>query len=54
MEDLSRWPLLAGIRSPRDVKALTDKQLTALAAEIRDYLVFRVGENGGARVPGEL
>jgi len=39
--------LLASIHTPLDVKALSEKQLKQLAHEIRDYLVFRVSENGG-------
>lgn len=47
MEDFSKWPTLARVNDPADVKALDAKELPALASEIRDYLVFRVGENGG-------
>ena len=47
MENFEKWPLLAGIHSPADLKALSKKELPRLAAELRDYLVFRVGENGG-------
>lgn len=47
MERFERWPVLARINSPADVKALPAEQLPRLADEIRDYLVYRVGENGG-------
>ncbi len=47
MENFEKWPLLEKIDSPADVKALPEKELVTLAAELRDYLVFRVGENGG-------
>ena len=47
LEHFDRWPLLAGVSSPQDVKALTTEQLEQLAAEIREYLAFRVTENGG-------
>ena len=47
MESFDKWPLLQKINSPADLKALPEKDLAPLAAEIRDYLVFRVGENGG-------
>ena len=47
MEDLSKWPLLASIRSAADYKALDADKLPTLAREIREFLVHRVGENGG-------
>ncbi len=39
--------LLGGIRSPRDLDALTDQQLDQLAAEIRAELVDKVTRTGG-------
>ena len=39
--------LLARIREPRDVRALTPEQLTVLAAEIRAFLVTKVSATGG-------
>jgi 1-deoxy-D-xylulose-5-phosphate synthase len=39
--------LLDGIRSPRDLRALTGSELAALAAEIRKYLVRSVARTGG-------
>ncbi len=47
MESFEKWPILAGVFSPTDLKALSADKLPALAAEIRDYLVYRVEENGG-------
>ena len=47
MEQFDKWPLLGKIASPDDLKALPAEQLDALAAEIRDYLAYRVTENGG-------
>ena len=47
MENLKKWPLLAAIGSPADLRALPAERLPALAGEIRDYLVYRVCENGG-------
>lgn len=39
--------LLEGIRGPRDLDALTQKQLADLAAEIRRFLVTEVSKTGG-------
>ncbi|HEX5534361.1 MAG TPA: 1-deoxy-D-xylulose-5-phosphate synthase [Actinomycetales bacterium] len=39
--------LLTRVRSPRDLRGLTRDQLTALAAEIRHYLVQSVARTGG-------
>ncbi|HEX5512737.1 MAG TPA: 1-deoxy-D-xylulose-5-phosphate synthase [Actinomycetales bacterium] len=39
--------LLTRVRSPRDLRGLTRDQLTALAAEIRHYLVQSVAKTGG-------
>lgn len=47
MEDFSKWKILQKINTPSDLKALPASELPALAEEIRDYLVYRVGENGG-------
>ena len=47
MEQFDKWPLLGGISSPADLKALPAEQMGPLAAEIRDYLAYRVTENGG-------
>ncbi|MBO5326994.1 MAG: 1-deoxy-D-xylulose-5-phosphate synthase [Clostridia bacterium] len=47
MEQFDKWPLLGSISSPADLKALPADKMGQLASEIRDYLVFRVSENGG-------
>ena len=47
MESFEKWPILEKINSPSDLKALPEKELEMLATEVRDYLVYRVGENGG-------
>lgn len=47
MEDFSKFPVLNKINSPEDLKALPEKELPELSREIREYLVLRVGENGG-------
>jgi 1-deoxy-D-xylulose-5-phosphate synthase len=39
--------LLAGIKSPVDVKRLTIPQLTQLAEEIRERLILGVSKTGG-------
>src|SRR6266853_1996099 len=39
--------LLESIWSPRDVKALTQAELTVLAGEIRGFLIEAVSRNGG-------
>ncbi len=44
-------PLLAGIASPADVKALAPEQLPALAEEIREVLVNTLAHTGGHLAP---
>ncbi len=39
--------ILCGIKSPSDVKNLSDKELPVLAQEVRDTIVSTVSENGG-------
>lgn len=41
------FPLLESIDSPSDLKALPAEEMQALASEIRDFLIYRVKENGG-------
>ncbi len=41
------FPLLDAINSPEDLKRMPAEQMTALASEIRDFLIHRVKENGG-------
>ncbi|MBQ2757930.1 MAG: 1-deoxy-D-xylulose-5-phosphate synthase [Clostridia bacterium] len=47
MENFEAYKLLQGIDSPSDLRALSAEQLPQLAAEIREYLSYRVRENGG-------
>ncbi len=47
MERFEKWPLLASVDSPEALKCLPESRLGELAGEIRDYLTFRVGQNGG-------
>ena len=39
--------LLEGIHGPRDLDGLSQAELTALAQEIRDFLVLQVSKTGG-------
>ena len=45
--DESSAGLLATVRGPADLRAMTPDQLTALAVEIRDFLVAKVSRTGG-------
>ena len=47
MESFEKWPRLAAIHTPDDLRRLPQGELKPLAEEIREYLTFRVGENGG-------
>lgn len=40
-------PLLDSIEFPRDLRALSEKQLLVLADELRHYLLYSVGQTGG-------
>jgi 1-deoxy-D-xylulose-5-phosphate synthase len=42
-----KYPLLAGINSPKDLKRLRVADLPALAAELREYLIQNVATRGG-------
>jgi 1-deoxy-D-xylulose-5-phosphate synthase len=44
---LDKYPLLAGIATPADVRALPLNQLPALAHELRDFLIHSVSTRGG-------
>ena len=46
-EAFDKWQTLGGVCSPEDVKKMSPQQLDLLAREIREYLSFRVRENGG-------
>jgi 1-deoxy-D-xylulose-5-phosphate synthase len=47
MIDASRYPLLARIDSPADLRRLPEDQIEAVATELRDYLIESVGRSGG-------
>jgi len=47
MIDAQRYPLLAGIDSPADLRRLTDDQLPEVIRELREYLIESVGKSGG-------
>ncbi|WP_172120133.1 1-deoxy-D-xylulose-5-phosphate synthase [Actinomyces faecalis] len=46
-QQLPDTPLLSSIRRPGDLRRLTSEDLTALAQEIREYLVATVARTGG-------
>jgi 1-deoxy-D-xylulose-5-phosphate synthase len=45
--DLAGWPLLAAVRTPVDVRALSAIELRELAGQIREFLIDRVCAAGG-------
>ncbi|HEY4147125.1 1-deoxy-D-xylulose-5-phosphate synthase [Pinirhizobacter sp.] len=47
MTDLSRYPHLANIRVPADLRTLADDDLPAVADELRGYLIEAVASSGG-------
>ena len=47
MIDAQRYPLLARIDSPAELRRLPEDQLTAAAEELRSYLIESVGKSGG-------
>ena len=47
MENFEQWKLLGAISSPEDLRKMPAKDMPLLAREIREYLIHRVGENGG-------
>ena len=40
-------PLLDAINSPADLRALNEKQLSDVAYQLREYLLYCVGQTGG-------
>src|SRR5579859_3979606 len=44
---LDKYPLLAGIATPADVRRLPVSQLPALSHELRDFLIHSVSTRGG-------
>jgi 1-deoxy-D-xylulose-5-phosphate synthase len=47
MTDASRYPLLATLDSPAELRALPASDLPAVSAELRDFLVHSVSQRGG-------
>lgn len=47
MNDLSRYPYLAQIESPEDLRRFPDEELPAIADELRRYLIEAVASSGG-------
>ncbi len=47
MSQTQLYPLLDGIDSPADLRALPEKELVALAAELRAFLLASVSSSGG-------
>ncbi|MFC4528574.1 1-deoxy-D-xylulose-5-phosphate synthase [Dyella halodurans] len=47
MNDLSRYPHLAPIESPADLRRVSDEDLPAVADELREYLIEAVASSGG-------
>ena len=46
-QELPQTPLLEKIQSPNDLNELTSDQLKRLADELREFLLFQVGQTGG-------
>ena len=47
MIDLSRYPLLSSIQTPTDLRRVSHDQLSAVAEELRRYLIEAVASSGG-------
>jgi 1-deoxy-D-xylulose-5-phosphate synthase len=47
MLDPNRYPRLARIETPADLRKLPETELPAVAAELREYLIESVGRSGG-------
>ncbi len=52
MNDLSRFPFLATIETPADLRRIADENLPAVADELRQYLIEAVASSGGHFGPG--
>ena len=46
-QELPQTPLLEKIQSPNDLNELSSDQLKRLADELREFLLFQVGQTGG-------
>jgi 1-deoxy-D-xylulose-5-phosphate synthase len=47
MPSTERYPLLSRIQSPRDLRALPEDELRAVATELREFLIETVSQMGG-------
>ncbi|MBR2927052.1 MAG: 1-deoxy-D-xylulose-5-phosphate synthase [Clostridia bacterium] len=47
LQQKEQYPILSRINSPEDLKALPEEEISALAEEIRAFLIGRIQENGG-------
>ncbi|WPU57401.1 1-deoxy-D-xylulose-5-phosphate synthase [Stenotrophomonas acidaminiphila] len=47
MIDSVRYPRLSRIQTPHDLRTFEETELTAVAGELRDYLIESVGRSGG-------
>lgn len=47
MIDSVRYPRLSRIQTPHDLRTFDETELTAVAGELRDYLIESVGRSGG-------
>ncbi|MGD8977024.1 MAG: 1-deoxy-D-xylulose-5-phosphate synthase [Gammaproteobacteria bacterium] len=47
MDISSKYPLLARVDDPQDLRALSEDELPALSSELRDYLIQTMGRTGG-------
>lgn len=52
MTDLNRYPLLATIDDPRQLRGLEPEQLSQLAEELRGFLIDATSRTGGHLAPG--
>ena len=50
--DSARFPLLSGIDSPQDLRALDRSQMPSVAVELREYLVDVISRTGGHLAAG--
>ncbi len=44
---IEQFPLLSQINGPKDLRALSEAQLTQLASELRNYLIYSLDQCGG-------
>ncbi len=46
-DHLDQYPILAGLEGPSDLREMTDEQLAALTAEMREAIITTVSQTGG-------